>query len=272
MMAEARRLLPVWTVFKRSYAYAWERRDVLAAPYLIYAAITTALDLLLDRVTSGNKSATMVALLVDQVFGMAFAVAIQRFVLLGEAGKGASFFRWDGYFRSYLVNFLLLSFAIGFSAVFLLGLFENIGIMMGAVDADSLRPLPSPRASALSLIGLVATVALGAFAARLFLTLPAAALGQQDRLRIVWAATTGNGLRLLGASVLVLLPFVTVEVALLRATMDNQGAITSGGPLSLVLEILSGLVAPLQLIVLTIMLALDYDALVRGGGPSRRTP
>ena len=46
----------------------------------------------------------------------------------------------------------------------------------------------------------------------------------------------------------------------------------SSGPLSLAIEILSGLVAPLQLIVFTIMLALDYDALIRGGGPRRRIP
>jgi hypothetical protein len=270
MMAHAQRLLPVWTVFRRSYAYAWERRDVLAVPYLIYAAITTALDLTLDRITGGSKPATLFALLIDQAFGMAFAVAIQRFVLLGEAGKGASFFRWDRFFRTYLINALLLGFAIGLSAVFLLGLFENIGIMMGVVDAESLRPIPSPRASALSLLGLIAAITIGAFVSRVLLTLPAAALGQEDRLRIVWAATTGNGLRLLAASILVLLPFVTIEAALLRATLDNQGGIVSNGPLSLAIEILSGLVAPLQLVVFTIMLALDYDALIRGGGPGRR--
>lgn len=269
MIGRQPRPLPIWTVFKRSYAYAWERRDVFALPYLIYALVTILVDVGLDRATGGSRPANAIALVIDQAFGMAFAVAIQRFVLLGEAGRGAAFFRWDRHFVSYLVNALLLGLAIGFTFIFLFGMFENIGIMMGAVDPDTFRPIPSPQASMLSLLGLAVVISLTALMSRLLLTLPAAALGQPDRLRTVWLATAGNGLRLLATSLLVLLPFITIEVALLRTALDDEGGLALTGPLSLLVEIVSGLVAPMQLVVFTIMLALDYDALVRGGGPTR---
>jgi hypothetical protein len=60
-------------------------------------------------------------------------------------------------------------------------------------------------------------------------------------------------------TLLTALPFLIVEMML--------AGLGGGGQLSLIVTILVSLVASAQLIVLTVMLALCYDVLVRGGGP-----
>jgi len=266
------RRLPVWVVFKRSFAYAWERRDAFAVPYLIYALVTIAVDLFVQYAFGAeNTAGTALAFAFDETFAMAFAVGIHRFVLLGEAGRGAAFFRWDRNFVQYVLTALMLTVGAGFAAIVLVALFDGLGRGLGVVSPDTGMPVASPGASALSLLMLFAMVAIATVFARLLLTLPAAALGQPDRLRLVWAATRGNGARLLATAFLVLLPFAVIEFSLLRNVLSVQPegeAAAAASQVGLAIQIVLGLVSPAQLVVLTIMLALDYDALVRGGGPT----
>lgn len=268
--ASQSRRLPIWTVFKRSFVYAWERRDVLAVPYLIYTMVTLAVDLLVDYgLGPDSKAGAAFGFAVDEIFAMAFAVGIHRFVLLDEAGRGAAFFRWDRHFVQYLLTTLLLMVATGFTLISLVGLFGNLGMMLGVVDRATAMPIASPLTSALSLLLFFAMIGLAATFSRLLLLLPAAALGQQDRLRLVWNGTRGNGLRLLATLFLVMLPFVVVELSLMRdALTDQADPAAAKAHAGLAVQVAAGLISPIQLIVLTIMLALDYDALVRGGGPA----
>jgi hypothetical protein len=78
--------------------------------------------------------------------------------------------------------------------------------------------------------------------------------------RTVWKATERNGLRLLGLALVIALPFLVIEMGL----MTLPG---SAGALALPIAVLLGLIASAQLVVVTIMLSLAYDVLVRGGGP-----
>lgn len=259
MSPEQPPLLPVWAVVRRSYGFAWDSRRLLAIPYLIYALVTTGADLLLNLTQPQQQGADAVLVIVEEVFGLAFAVAIQRYVLLGEAGRGLNFFRWDRYFLQYLVTTFFLVLLGAFVSLFLFGLVASIGASVGLVDPTT------GQANDPNLFRFVLALALAPIAvvlARLALALPAAALGEPDRLRLVWQATRSNGFRLFAASLLVLFPFMALEFALLRTAPD-------GSDVGLPVLVVVGLVSPIQLIVITIMSALSYDVLVRGGGPNR---
>jgi hypothetical protein len=64
------------------------------------------------------------------------------------------------------------------------------------------------------------------------------------------------------------LPFVLIQGVLIRLLPEaTEPAATGPGAVEIVITIAWGLISPLQLIVVTVMLSLCYDALVRGGGP-----
>src|ERR1700748_2949595 len=109
MMNAVPKRLPIDMVVRRSFLFAWESRAVLMAPLLVYAAITAIADLAAMQVFGGdNRAAVFLITILEQIFGMAFAVGIHRFVLLAEAPAGFRFFRWDRNFVQYVVVALLL--------------------------------------------------------------------------------------------------------------------------------------------------------------------
>src|SRR6266702_3405188 len=109
MMNAAPRRLPIDTVVRRSFLFAWESRAVLMTPLLIYAAVKVLADLAAMQVFGAdNQAAVFLISVAEQIFGMAFAVGIHRFVLLAEAPAGFQFFRWDRHFVQYVVVALLL--------------------------------------------------------------------------------------------------------------------------------------------------------------------
>jgi hypothetical protein len=243
--------LPIDLVIRRSFLYAWESRAVLMTPLIIYAVVTMLADIAINGVLgSDDRPAKILLTAAEQVFTVGFAVGIHRFVLAGEVRRGFAFFRWDRHFVRYLLLTLLL----------LLLMAVGVLMVLGAIGFDPGKP-PDQINGPMALVGLVALFVVSIVISRLSLLLPAAALGDEVPARTIWQASAGNGFRLLTTTLLTAMPFLIVEMML---------AGLRGGGLSLIVTILASLVASAQLVVLTIMLALCYDVLVRGGGPPAR--
>lgn len=248
------RRLPIEAVVKRSFLFAWESRAVLAQPYVIYAVLTIIADLLLSQVLSPDNHVVLYGITAaEQIFAMAFAVGIHRYVLLAELRPGFQFFRWDRHFVQYVLIALLLLILAMTAALMIFG-------VVGSDPAHATNGM----GGATALFGLAVMLVVGLVLSRLALALPLAAIGDQVRTRAVWQATDGNGFRLLATMLLTFLPFLVVEAALIHLLPDP-----GGGLLEAVITVLLGLISPIQLIVVTIMLSLSYDVLIRGGGPPR---
>lgn len=251
MMNAQPRRLPIELVIRRSFLYAWESRAVLMTPLIIYAAVTMLADIAINGVMGADDRVAKIALTAaEQVFTVGFAVGIHRFVLAGEVRSGFGFFRWDRHFVRYLLLTLLLLILMAVAVL----------MVLGAVGFSA-NPQPDQVNGGMALIGLVALFVATIVISRLSLLLPAAAVGDEVPAKVIWQASAGNGFRLLTATLLTALPFLIVEMML---------AGLRGGQLSLIVTILASLVASAQLVVLTTMLALCYDVLVRGGGPPAR--
>jgi len=252
------RRLPIDVVFKRSFFYAWESRAVLIRPYLIYMLVTILADLLLgESAKSANGLRLYLLTGLEEVFAMAFAVGIHRFVLLHEAPGGFRFFRWDRHFLQYLLTAVTL-FLLG-----LLAVVPAVGIAGGAAG-----PVGSGAVGIAALFGLAFAVAAALVLSRMALTLPSAALGDGTTMRDIWDRTAGNGMRLLGVTVMTVLPFMAIQAILLHLLPAADDPLATGFSLAEILvTIVWGLISPIQLVVVTIMLSLCYDVLVRGGGP-----
>jgi hypothetical protein len=255
-MSEASpRRLPIEIVVKRSFLYAWESRRILKPPFIVYAAVAILAEFLSD-LAAGDKDTGTVYLLsaAEQIFAVAFSVGIHRYVLLNEARPGFQFFRWDRHFVRYLLLTIMLLLLAMTAALLVVG--------MVGTDAAEAAAGPGLTGSAVSL-AIMAGVAL--VLARLALVLPSAALGDGSRPRDIWAAATGNSFRLLAATLLTALPFLIAEAALGQIAPSPRGG---AGEFAVVVA--QGLLSTAQLVVVTMMLSLSYDLLVRGGGPPAR--
>lgn len=252
MMNAAPRRLPIDMVVRRSFLFAWESRAVLMTPLLIYAGITAIADLAAMQVFGADNRATVFLItILEQIFGMAFAVGIHRFVLLAEAPAGFRFFRWDRNFIQYVVVALLLL-IIGASALLM---------AVGALGGD---PTAQPAVSGVgALFSLFVMVFAALILSRFSLALPATALGDPVRPRQIWQMTVGNGWRLVATAMLVVLPFFVLDALYIQI-------LGADGMAKLVLIAMLRLTATVQLVVTTIMLSLSYDVLIRGGGPTPR--
>ncbi len=246
------RKLPVEVVVKRAFLFSWESRHVLLMPFLIYAVLTILAELFVSQIAGVDDHGPIYLLTaVEQVFAMAFAVGVHRFVLLGEAPAGLGFFRWDRHFVRYVLVTVLL---------FIMG-------VLAAIPAASVASGVGPggvqgMGGATALFGLATLLLAMAILIRFVLLLPSAAIGDETRAKTLWEMTHGNGFRLMAATLMTVLPFLIIEAALLRLMPD-----TGGGLIEVVITIAVGLVSPAQLIALTVLLALCYDLLVRGNGP-----
>jgi hypothetical protein len=252
MMDASPRRLPIEIVVKRSFLYVWESRQVLGAPFIIYAAIAALAEFLSD-IAAGAKNSGAVYILAaaDQIFAIAFAVGIHRFVLQGEARPGFQFYRWDRHFVQYVLITLLLLILAMMAAL----------IVVGFIGADAAEGNAEPGAIG-ALAGIVMMIGVALMLSRLSLALPSAALGDGKRPRDIWLATGGNSFRLLGATLLTALPFLVVEVALSRL-VPSPG----GGAIEFAVIVAEAAISTARLIVVTTMLSLSYDVLIRGGGP-----
>jgi hypothetical protein len=253
MMNAAPRRLPIDMVVRRSFLFAWESRAALMAPLLIYAGITAIADLAAMQVFGvDNRAAVFLITILEQIFGMAFAVGIHRFVLLAETPAGFRFFRWDRNFVQYVVVALLLL-IIGASALLM---------AVGALGGD-----PTAQPPAASGVGALVSLFIMIFAAlilsRFSLALPATALADPVRPRQIWQMTVGNGWRLVATAMLVVLPFFMLDALYIQILGGD-------GIAKIVLIAMLRLTATVQLVVTTIMLSLSYDVLIRGGGPTSR--
>jgi hypothetical protein len=254
------RRLPVWIVVRRSFTYAWESRYILALPYAIYAAITIMADILIGYAADpGNNTPAYAVSAVEEIFAMAFAVGIHRYVLLGEVRSGLRFFRWDRHFLQYVLTALSL---------FLVGLMVLL-VAIGLSKGQDLAANPGAMGF-VTLFMMSMTVWVGLCLCRMSLMLPSAALGDNVAAKTIWRETMRNGFRIFAATLLAVAPFLIVQGALVRLYPSTEGlaGLASSGIQGFVVMVLIGLISPLQLIVLTTALSLQYDILVRGRGPA----
>ncbi len=226
-------------------------------PFLIYAAVTILADLFVSQIglarTIAADPVQFLLTAAEQVFAMAFAVGIHRYVLLGEGRPGFAFFRWDRHFVRYILLTMLLLLLV------VRGRGDGAGGASASIPASQTIKMDATAA----LIGSAVLFTVSVIISRLSLLLPSAAIGDEVPARTDLAmATERNGFRLLATALLVALPFVIVDMAL-AGLRDMDG-------LAFPVTILLGLVTSVQLIVVTIMLSLSYDVLVRGGGPPAR--
>jgi hypothetical protein len=242
------RRLPIDIVVKRAFLYAWESRALLLPPLLIYAGLTIVADLVVARFAEPkNPGPAELVSFLEKLFALAFAVGIHRFVLLGEIHPGFGFFRWDRHFVRYVLITILL---------FVLILAAALPVVQAALAGG-------PPNGGIVLLGTATLFFATMVITRLSLMLPSAAIGDEIRSRAIWEATQGNGFRLLAATLLTSLPFLIVEAALLGLVGDDETGLRASA-----VRVALDLLTPVQMIVLTVMLALSYDLLVRGNGPA----
>ena len=188
-------------------------------------------------------------------------------MLLDETRAGIGFLRLDSNLLRYMGAWIALALlAILFSVILLL-VFVIIGLAAG------LSKNHMPAAGLVPLLTLVFMSLLGVFFLRFMLALPAAAVGSKDGLGVSWSATRGNWLRLLAVGILTSLPFVFIDVLLAIPTMSNaihaiQAGVQKPFEQPIAILVASAVIKAVQLAVLTVMLSLSYDVLVRGGGPA----
>jgi hypothetical protein len=250
--AQPTRKLPVEIVVRRAFLFSWESRHILLPPFLIYATLTILAEVLVSQIGGADDHRPIYILTaIEQIFAMAFAVGIHRYVLLGEAPAGFGFFRWDRHFVRYVLVTILL---------FILGVLAAVptasvasGVGPGGVEGMG---------GATVFFGMATLFLAASILVRLALLLPSAAIGDETRAKTIWGMTQGNSFRLIAATLMTVLPFLIVQAALLRLMPEN-----GGGAIEILVTIAVGLVSPAQLITLTVLLALCYDLLVRGNGP-----
>ena len=183
----------------------------------------------LEAMMAGNADPTVaetararMQALMPYVYGLIFveycflsiiAVGFHRFVLLGETGRG-----WGGsglsvgrpellYIWSIIKLGLLYVLAlivialVAVSISFALG--ERDVVQTGALGGRTIHPM----AAVILIVGILALMPVFA---RLFLVMPHVALGNRSQLREIWGRTQGNGWRLVGYFLVVIL---TVGIA-----------------------------------------------------------
>ena len=284
MTTSAPRKLPVWAVTTRAYGYVWDHRAPFAIPVLILfvALVATTILMQLPYVAAAQgggsvpisaKLGALVGYIAKVAISIAFAVGVHRTVLLNEGREGLSFFRWDMNFRRYFVTLLLIVLiTVGYllASILLGAIVGGIGVFAGKLAGGGTGAV---------LMIACGIAALGGFLwltaqfSRVFLALPAAALGEQEAITLSWRATRGNGWLLLGASFLAALPvFVATAIAeapyIINSVADRMAqphAPTTPPGLGTIVAL--SLVGALSAPVLITVLSLSYDVLVRGGGP-----
>ncbi|MDB5393814.1 MAG: hypothetical protein JWM91_1320 [Rhodospirillales bacterium] len=201
------------------------------------------------------------------VFSMSVIVGIHRTVLLDETRHGIGFLRLDGNLLRYIRAWLMLAvLGVLFAVIFVL-------LLMIVAFAGGLIKQGAPNAGLIFIGSFAIAFLLGVFFLRFMLALPAAAVGSMDGLGVSWSSTRGNWMRLLAAGILTSLPFILLDAALAIPSMHDAMSTLHPGiqkPIERPVAILiaSALLKAVDLAVLTVMLSLSYDVLVRGGGPA----
>ena len=277
-IAQSRRRLPVWAVVKRSYGYVWDHRRLFALPMILVFFVQLLVAFYSIHATRGADPRHMgVALLpiyaatiLSILFSATVIVGIHRTVLLDEVRSGIGFLRLDRNFLRYVGTWLLLL-VVGIL------LFIILGLLAGLIGAAGIL-VGSPGAHAVIVLTVFASmVVLGGVFLRFMLALPAAALGDKDRLGVSWNATKGNWWRLFVVTFLTFMPFLILSIiasipAMTTAVHNMQSVLQGGTPVqakpSIAMVLFGAAIKAIDIGVLTVMLSLCYDVLVRGGGPA----
>jgi hypothetical protein len=207
--------LPVWQTVCASYAVVRRNLGQLVRICWVWVLIMVPVYMALDWLAeiwpgdSGAQAAhrwlrEVAAALpspVDTPFLASIAVGWHRLILRGERVTQAAYVRLDGVvwrYVLYALAFLLLARGTLLISAFLA---EYL-----AIEADLIELLAAPAATGATMgVGLLVLP-------RLSLVMPALALGERLSLRHAWRMTWGNTLRLGAATVLCMLPAVTLAL------------------------------------------------------------
>ncbi len=272
-----RRRLPVWAIVMRSYGYVWDHRILLAIPIALVFGVQLASAIYVQDMMASvgpeqmSKGLVFLISAAVLVFSMSVIVGIHRTVLLDETRRGIGFLRLDGNLLRYIGTWLMLMLV----GILLAVIFMLVAFIGGLASGLSQQRPPHPGIIVLSVS--VFALVIGILFLRFMLALPAAAVGSKDGLGVSWSATSGNWLRLVATGFLTFLPFVILNALLLIPVMHTAVSAVHDGLVTPVKQpiailIASSLIKALDLAVLTVMLSLTYDVLVRGGGPTTGEP
>ncbi|WP_422024993.1 hypothetical protein [Pyruvatibacter mobilis] len=220
------RKLPVFDVLGQAFSspirYWWPLLPVYLGASVVWLLMSP---LLFGAVVSGAPTASMIAF-----FAIVFVLLSGVIVLTHRMAADAPD-KWALGMPvvRYIITTLLLILLLGVIAGIL---FVLVGLFTGGLTAT-----PGTSVGIGGAFGIVLAVLVGIFVyglgARLFLALPAAALGRKKAIRTAWLMSEGNTLRLLGAWVLYMILVLAVSFGLLfvvGATGFAGGVNPMGGP------------------------------------------
>lgn len=271
----ARTRLRVWATAKQTYTWVIAHRRELAAPLAVLIGVHVAVAAFqLWLLVSGAAGAMprwlwhlieYGAYLPVLVLEVAFLIAVQRALYRGE-DRPASFFAFDRTLARSLLTVLSVT------------LLSYVTPSVVAVPAFVALLVIRPHRAilAISLLAILVVFAMVFVLMRLSLAVPAAALDERASVSVSWRATRGNVLRLLGACMLVYVPFVVVGSVLASSSMRQVAQLTAHpsaltvemGPGSVVPWLLMSAIGTVGIVCAVVMFSLAYGALIRGTGPA----
>ncbi len=212
----ALRKLPVLATAKEAYARVFGNPRLLAraslAPFCLSLSLI-ALGFTVPVVSALGYLIALLGLLPYTFFGVAW----HRLTLLGPvAGAPSLMPAWTSRHWRFL-GYLLVTMVIGSSAM---AMVFSIGLM-------AIRPETGSLPSAAGLIPVAGFAAVAYVMIRLSFVFPAVSVDESYRLRHAWTHTKGQGLRLLGTTVIAAAPMV----ALVWGVNEILGAVLFAGPL-----------------------------------------
>lgn len=260
-IAAKNRLLPVLTVAKLCYGYAWENRYRFALPVFVLAffyAIYAALNLWILLPVISHAPSPAVAKLI--IFGwnipiligsFAFEVGMHRTILLNDFRNGMAFFRWGRDLGHYLLTFIkIVLYGILVGTVLMIVLI--LGVVLG------LQPTPSKVVGFVFLVIFAWLLVLFALSLRFALAFPAAAIGEEGSLSLSWQLTKRNWLRFLALGFIVVFPMALANFLLAIPLFFSLFALT---PLAIGLRLINAAVGVAITALTAIMLSFAYKEL-----------
>jgi hypothetical protein len=268
--------LEILAVAKQTYQVVWtyRRQFAIATTLLVlFSVLSTAFspdrrpriyhpDVTQSVVMLGEKFG---APLLCALVSMSFMVGVHRTVLLKDRDRSYVTFRWDKNLFRYLGTAIIIS------IMGLLVAFSAIAALM-AVNIFVFHTSPEDASKLLNFA--IAPFIVWLVWLRLALALPAAAIGVTGRLKLAWRSTRANFLRLLAIQVLVVLPFIVVNLPMvllniMAYAMNNDAAssfLQEIHPVLPAIKILISAIGALTVPFIATSLSLCYDFLVRRRG------
>jgi hypothetical protein len=228
----------------QSYRWIRDHRRLLALPMALLIATEFLQESLSARLLPDAWEKILSAVVLALVDG-AFCVGLHRTIILDDVRPGFAFLRWGFELWRYLKTGLIATLG-----VILIGaaVLLPLGAVMGGVDFKPEKLILVVGITALPILYL---------AARLFLALPAAALGRDKVFALAWRASKGNALRIF--AILILTVFIP---AVISGLLEVPASWSKNETLAAVCSLLSSALDVLGTALSTAALSFSYRMLM----------